>query len=174
MRYLGNNMQLSRIHAEVVIFFKSNEWKRFLFQKLLIIFFLILSWVLLCFSFKVFFWLDAVQNVHIYLKISRLVRKSPALHHWSNTLFPAKIVRFIIEFGSSPRKFCVYSRKVWLFLKSASKMRIQSQLLSPLCITLMYNSFFCVKLFSDFTPCWNLCKIEIRSSILINIVKFYS
>lgn len=90
------------------------------------------------------FFLDAVQNVHIYLKISRLIRKSPALHHWSNTLFPAKIVRFIIEFGSSPRKFCVYSRKVWLFPKSASKMRIQSQLLSPLCITLMYNSFFSV------------------------------
>lgn len=118
--------------------------KTFPFSKTLDYFFLILSWVLLCFSFKVFFWLDAVQNVHIYLKISRLIRKSPAPHHWSNTLFPAKIVRFIIEFGSSPRKFCVYSRKVCLFPKSASKMRIQSQLLSPLCITLMYNSFFSV------------------------------
>lgn len=80
---------------------------------------------------------------HLFENISPYSQKS-RVHHWSNTLFPAKIVRFIIEFGSSPRKFCVYSRKVWLFPKSASKMRIQSQLLSPLCITLMYNSFFSV------------------------------
>lgn len=134
MRYLGNNMQLSRIHAEVVIFFKSNEWKRFLFLKLLIIFFLILSWVLLCFSFKVFFWLDAVQNVHIYLKISRLIRKSPALH-WSNTLFPAKIVRFIIEFGSSPQKV------LRLFTKSLviSQKRFKNENSIATSQSIMYN-----------------------------------
>lgn len=108
-----------------------------------------------CFSFKVFFWWDAPQNVHIYLKIARLISKSPALYHWSNTLFSAKIVRFIIEFCISP-KFCVYSRNFWLFPKSASKMSMQSQLLGPLCITLMVIfGFFTVIISSSL--CWTHC-----------------
>lgn len=145
-----------REYTQTLFYFSRAMNENFSFFNSCWLFFLTLFWgFVFVLVLRFFFRWDAPQNVHIYLKIARLISKSPALYHWSNTLFSAKIVRFIIEFCISP-KFCVYSRNFWLFPKSASKMSMQSQLLGPLCITLMVIfGFFTVIISSSL--CWTHC-----------------